>query len=561
VVIGLGAIGLLTAQILRANGCRVYGADVDPAAVERATATSSVDECGCLGTDDVEEAVRGFSRGVGADLVLICASTASSEPVSLAGRISRKRGRVVVIGAVGMDLPRPDYYQKELQFSVSCSYGPGRYDPSYEEWGQDYPIGYVRWTEGRNLEAALDLMASGRISPEKLISHRFSFDHAPQAYEMIASRTEPFCGVILEYEPHEAQPDPIPDRTAPQRDSGRVGIGFVGCGSFAQSFLMPSFASSNKCDLVSIATRGGLTAVDVSRRVGIGRVVDGADGVIDDPDVGAVVITTRHGQHAELVLASLRAHKSVFVEKPLCTTSAQLEELAAVALDLAGSSALPIVHVGYNRRFSKAAIACREHFRGRQEPLTMQYRVNAGRLPADHWAQHPVEGGGRIIGEVCHFIDLMQFLCGADPVLVQAMTVAANRQDVPRQDDVALNIRFEDGSLGSILYTSGGAKRVPKEEVTVHGGGRSAAIHNFRSATLFGSGIKRRVRSGGKGHEPEVQAFLTALESGTPPIPMSSLLATSAATLLVLDSSSDGKTKAVPSWYELAAAHVSSSGS
>lgn len=529
VVVGLGVVGLLGGQLLKASGCRVIGTDIAPAAVELARRSGSVD---LAVADGLEAAVNEFTRGYGADLVLICAATSSSEPVAQAAQICRKRGRVVVVGAVGMDLPREDYYTKEIQFAVSCSYGPGRYDPDYEENGRDYPLGFVRWTEGRNLEAVLDMMASGACRPLDLVTHRFAFADAPRAYDLFAAGTEPYAGILLDYP--DTEPRAVSEVACGGRavGDGDLGVGFVGCGSYAQSFLLPPFKKAPGVQLTAIHTRTGLSAADVGRRGGFRRAVDDAQAVLEAADTAAVVIATRHDQHGPLALAALQAGKHVFVEKPLCLDR---DELAAIARRVADHTEdTPILQVGFNRRFSRAARAVKAHLGDSPGPLTMVYRINAGHLPREHWSQDPEVGGGRIVGEVCHFIDLMQYCCGADPVEVHAVAVAGGRDALP-EDNVILTLRFGDGSVGTIAYCARGGSSMPKEELQVLGGRRSAVLDNFSAVRLFGRGHQRK-RCSGKGQDEEVAAFLAAVRLGQPAIGIASQLATTLATFEALES-------------------------
>ena len=545
VVIGLGPIGLMACQILKANGCRVFAADIDAEAVGRAKNLGRADAVGQLGSDPVEAQVDDFTKGRGADLVLICAATSSSEPVVTAGKICRKRGRVVVVGAVGMDLPRPDYYEKEISFSVSCSYGPGRYDPLYEEGGQDYPYGFVRWTEGRNMEAVLDLMASGAFDPVALVTHRYEFDRAPEAYEMIAARSESFCGILVEYPDKQTATGTSIILNTGVRSEGKIGIGFVGAGSFAQSFLLPTFRDDSRTALGPIFTRTGLTAADVGGRQGFTEAVDSAEAVVNHPDAQALVIATRHDQHGPLALAGLTAGKHVFVEKPLCLTMDQLRDINAKVKELASADRLPVLQVGFNRRFSQAASHVKRHFGDNPGPLTMMYRISAGHIPRDHWTQDPVEGGGRILGEVCHFIDLMQFVCGADPVAVSAMGITSDNSEVRPDDNLVINLQFADGSVGSIGYFAEGSKSMPKEQLEVLGSGRSAVLHNFQKVTLYGGRKKSTKRCSGKGHTEEVKAFIEGIQNGECPIPVTSQLATTLATIRIVEALASGRTERV----------------
>lgn len=542
VVVGLGVIGMLAGQLLRADGCRVFGADIAPAAVDLARRAGCLDAGGVLGAEPVEAMIAEFTRGRGADLVLICAATASNDPIELAGRLARRRGRVVVVGAVGMDVPREDYYNKEIALTISCSYGPGRYDPTYEEQGLDYPHAYVRWTEGRNLEAVLDMMAAGKVRPSALVSHRFPFADAPSAYRLIAERSEPYAGILLEYprdsEPRRAAVPLRPGGTAVPE--GRLGVGCVGAGSYAQAFLLPPLRSRSDVAFTSIFTRTGLSAADVGRRCGFARAVDSLEAVVGDPETRAIVVATRHDQHAPAALAALRAGRHVFVEKPLCLTMDELREIAALASSLSEAGRMPVLQVGYNRRFSPAAAAAKRHFGANPGPLAMMYRVSAGIIPREHWIQDPREGGGRILGEVCHFVDLMQFLTGADPVEVSAVCVGSENGAVPPEDDVLIQLRFADGSIGTIGYFARGAKAVPKERVEVHGAGRSAVIDNFTRVELYAGGRRSRRPCAGKGQAEELAAFVGGVRAACAPIPLSSLLATSLTTIEALRSLREG---------------------
>ncbi len=539
-VVGLGIIGQLACQILRASGCRVLGLDVSEDAVSLALSSGSADSGCVIGRERPEAAAMSFSRGRGVDMVVICAGTSSSDPVVLAGRISRKKGRVVVVGAVGMDLPREDYYRKELAFSVSCSYGPGRYDPTYEEQGLDYPLPWVRWTEGRNMEAVLDLMAAGGVDPLAVTTHRVTLEEAPHVYGMVADGSEPYCGILIGYPggPKPAGRIELPGASA--RTEGRVGLGMVGAGSFAQTFLLPPLAKSDRTDLRVICTASGLTATDSGERFGFARAVSDLDAVVEDPEVDAVVVASRHDSHGPAVRRALAAGRHVFVEKPLCIDR---EELAGIASLLAEGEP-PLLMVGFNRRFSMSARAVAEHMSG-AGPLVMDYRVNAGVIPAGHWIQDERVGGGRIVGEVCHFVDLMSFVCGAEPVSVRASCVGSEGVSGRREDDVLVQLGFGDGSVGSICYVASGSGKLPKERLEVHGGGRSAVLDDYRSVSLYGSGRTAGRRLPGKGHDEEVEAFLAAISSGEPPIPYGSLIATTLATFEARDSLADGMPRRV----------------
>lgn len=542
IVIGLGIIGQLACQILRASGCRVFGTDVSGFAVDLSRKASTADAA-CL-ADDLEPAFGEFSRGRGADLVLICAGTAGNAPVETAGRLARKRGRVVVVGAVGMHIPREDYYRKEISFTVSCSYGPGRYDPTYEEGGLDYPLPFVRWTEQRNMEAVLDLMAGGAVDPTPLVTDRIPFEEAPSLYQALADRQRPFCGILLEYPENAVARKPLVELAGPARPgraSGSTGIGFLGQGSFAQSFLLPALGGMAGVRLVSICTRSGLSAADAGARHGFARAVDSLDGLLADREVDALVIAARHDMHGAAALAALSSGRPVFVEKPL---SIDRDGLASIAR-LVQARPLPVLQVGYNRRFSRCARAARRHFEGTGAPVCISCRINAGRIPMDSWIQDPVQGGGRILGEACHFVDLMQYLTDAEPVRVFAAASRSADSSVPREDDLMATIEFSDGSVGQLAYLSRGDRSLPKERVEVFGSGRVAVLDNYRAVELHAKGRRVVKRLPGKGYAEEMKAFVESVRTGLPAIPARSLLLTSLTTFRILDSLSSGRPEAV----------------
>jgi predicted dehydrogenase len=439
-VLGLGLIGQLTVQLLRAAGCRVLGFDPNPARAKLAA------ELGAhlVVSEDLESAAASLSGGSGMDAVIVAASTPSAGPLEQAGEIARLRGRIVVVGLVGMEIPRSLYYRKELDLRMSMSYGPGRYDPDYEEHGLDYPLPHVRWTAGRNLESFLELIADDRVRLGPLVSHRFAIDRAREAYDLISSGREPYLGVLLEYqaeesEPREARSVRLP-RAAPSR--GRVRVGVIGAGSFGQSVILPAIRRSGLADLVGIADARGMTARRVGEQYGSRFATSDAEEVLASEEVDGIFVLTRHHLHAPLVIRALEAGKHVSTEKPLALSVEELDAVAAAREASRGD-----VMVGFNRRFAPLVAAIREHFGGRRHPLTLHYRINAGFLPPDHWVHDPVEGGGRILGEACHFVDLLQHLAGAPPARVHAEAIEGGghyRSD----DNVCLTLRFADGSVG-----------------------------------------------------------------------------------------------------------------
>jgi len=546
VVIGLGLIGQLAAQLLKANGCRVFGVDLDASRVELAMRLGADD--GCVAGDDVKRAVLEWSRGRGADAVLLTAATQSDEPVALAGEISRLRGRVVAVGLVGMNVPRAAYFQRELTLRVSMSYGPGRYDPEYEERGHDYPLPYVRWTEGRNLEAFLDLAAAGSVKTEPLVTHRFPVEQGARAYQLISGQaTEPYLGILIKYDAARELERNVENRSSNLKSdvsnaAGRVRVGMVGAGDYARRMLLPHFKAEG-VEFVSIATASGVTARDVGRRYGFARFVSGADEVLTEEAVNLLVIATRHDTHAELARMGLGRGLDVFVEKPLALNDEELDSL----LEAAGRSRGRLT-AGFNRRFSPHARQARELFKDRRGPLSILYRVNAGRVPRAHWTQDAGEGGGRIRGEVCHFVDFMQYVTGSRVTRVYAESVSSDDHESVDDDSVFVTLKFADGSNGMIAYLAEGDRALPKERVEVFGAGRTFVIDDFRAAAQYADGRETRtsLRAQDKGQREEVRAVCAALRQGGPaPIPLADLANTTRATFRILDSLRTGEPKDV----------------
>ena len=519
VVYGLGLIGLLTVQLLRANGCRVIGIDTNPGRLALAEAFGAEP----LASDDrVAERVVAMT-GAGADAVLLTLASPSDDPVHQAALMSRKRGRLVLVGVAGLNLKRDDFYKKELSFSVSCSYGPGRYDPEYEDKGIDYPLPYVRWTEQRNFEAVLQLMASGSVTPERLITHRFAFADVAKAYDLVAS-SEPSLGVVLQY-PESTPSRPVSEgRTielarAPVAPAARAySVAVIGAGNFGARVLIPALAQSG-ARLRVIASRGGASAAIAARRFGFERVTSDLDAVFADPDVDSVAILTRHDSHAPLTLRALEAGKHVFVEKPLAIVMEDVDRIEAAA-----RASGRIVTVGFNRRFAPFARSLQEQISRRTAPAAVIMTVNAGSIPRDHWTQDPAAGGGRIVGEASHFIDLARFLVGSP---IRGMHVTPASQGGTPVDDIAhLSMSFEDGSTAVIHYLANGSAAFPKERIEVFAEGRIWQIDNWRKLAVFGGrgAMGRPFSSVAKGHLEEMQAFATAVRAGAaPPIPYEEL--------------------------------------
>ncbi len=535
-VIGLGLLGQITVALLKANGCRVIGLDIDTAQFDLAREFGAEE----VATSDAsgEAAVASFTRGIGADAVIITAATGSNGPMESAIRMARKRGRVVVVGAVGMDIPRSPFYEKELDITISCSYGPGRYDPSYEEEGVDYPPGFVRWTEGRNMGAILDLIAAGSLDVEKIITHRFDLTDAAKAYDLVTGETkEPFIGIVLTYPEGEGELRRVvaigkdrPAVTTPDR----LRLGFIGAGSFAQGHLMPHLEKLD-IDRIVAVTATPANAKSAAEKFGFAQA--GTDGglVADGEETNALFIATQHDTHGDLVARGLDAGKQVFVEKPLAIDEEELQRIEKL-----GAAGKDRLMVGFNRRFSGAFAAVRDHISGVSEPLVALYRVNAGHIPSSHWVQRP-EQGGRIIGEVCHFVDTISFLTDASPTRVFASAIGSENREVRNADSVAITVDYADGSVGTILYLANGPKGLAKEYCEVFGGGRSAIMDDFRTVTLHGSKRETKKFDGTKGHREEVLATVAAMRGGSAmPISFRSLLETTRVTFAALESLGTG---------------------
>jgi len=532
VVIGLGLIGQITVQLAKANGCRVFGIDLDAGKIQLAKRFGADD--GCAPDDDAKRQVKEWSRGYGADAVLIAAATSSNQPVELAGDISRPKGRVIVVGAVGLNVPRHSFYNRELTFRISKSYGPGRYDPEYEERGHDYPLPYVRWTEGRNIEAFLDLIAQGRLELDPLITHRFDLQQTEQAYKLITGGAgEPYIGVVLKYDTEREIERRVALASKPESPAKSVRVGLIGAGGYARGVLLPQFKAAG-AEFQSIATASGVSAREVGARFGFRACVSGGDEVIDDDASNLIVIATRHGSHARLAQRALDRGRHVFVEKPLAIND---DELDAVAKAAAGSDGKLVV--GFNRRFSPLAIAAKEFFHERRTPLSINYRVNAGRLPREHWINDEIEGGGRIIGEVCHFVDLIHFLTDSLTQRVFAEAIAAPNQDTINEDSVFVSLRLNDGSNASIGYLAEGDGAMPKERIEIFGGGKSFVIDDFLIATTYQNGgeKKTKLRARDKGQENEVRAVCEMVLKGSDaPIALDDLVTTTRATFRIRES-------------------------
>jgi len=509
-VIGLGLIGLLGVQILKAAGCRVIGVDLDPAKLELAK------QCGAdltlsRSNDAIENSIYEATDGIGADAAYIAASTKSSAPMKLAGDVVRDRGKVVIVGMVPIEADWQTYYHKELSVLLARSYGPGRYDRNYEMKGIDYTVGYVRWTQRRNLEEFARLIGDGRIQPSRMLPHVHKFDLAPEVYKQLHEGSSGDVAMLFEY-PADAPIERkvlVPKVAAKATGGGPVGVGFIGAGNFTTATLIPAIKHSGLARMKAICSAGGLTARSAAGRHGFEYCASDYKELLADKDIHAVVIATHHDTHARFAAEALRAGKHVFVEKPLAMNREQLDDIIQ-----AQSETGRIVMTGFNRRFSPMSVAIREFFHGRTSPIEVVCRVNAGAIKADSWYQDAEEGGWRILSEGCHFIDLIQFLCGSKPADVFAEIIGGTRPG-GQNDNCAVTIKMEDGSLGTLVYVANGDPGYEKERVEVFGQGRTAVIENWQVAKLFANNRHRKVRPAGtgKGHAPEMVAFLEAVRN------------------------------------------------
>jgi predicted dehydrogenase len=511
-VIGLGLIGQLTCQLLRASGVKMVGLDIQPSAVEFA-AQHSADLALQMGQDGTDAKVSQFSDGLGVDAVIITAASSSTEPINFAGQIARKKGRVVIVGSVATGFDRdPHYYQKELDLRMSCSYGPGRYDPKYEEHGIDYPPAYVRWTEQRNMRAFQRLVSAGSVDTQALTTHVVELERAPNVYDMIINKTESYLGVLVQYDVQK-KPEHKRIEIRPAKKTGKVNLAFIGAGSYAQGFLLPNLPKRDPSIVRKmVMTNSGTTSRGVAERFGFESCTSNEADIFDNPDVNTVFVSTRHDTHAEYVLKALRAGKHVFVDKPLCIRPEELIEIEETYESLVDK---PVLMVGYNRRYAPLTQKLKE-FIG-NGPMVMQYRVNAGCLPSDHWIKDPSLGGGRIVGEVCHFVDFLSYVCGSLPVDVGSFALPNNEAI---SDTVTVNLRFASGSIGTILYCSNGSKFLEKECFEVFSQGASAILSDFKALHCFSQKRKWKNQTvQDKGQRRMIEAFLAAVSGDFDQVP------------------------------------------
>ncbi len=523
-VIGLGLIGQITVKLLKAAGIKAFGIDVKPELINLALQSGAA-SAALRSDESLLAQVQAFSKGHGVDAVIITAATSSTDPVELAGALCRHHGKVVIVGSVPTGFTRKNYYRKELDLLMSTSYGPGRYDANYEEKGMDYPIGQVRWTENRNMQAFAELLGATHFSLSDLISHRFDFANAEKAFDLVVATDRSKMGIVLEYDTEK--PIALQELAEPYKSPVSHRLSVIGAGSFASNFLLPNLPDTLR--LGGIATSRPHTAENAKRKYGFAQAYSNVDQMLGTDGSGAVVIATRHDSHAPLALAALKARKRVFLEKPLCLTIEQYFEFKA----LFDTGTTPDLMVGFNRRFSPAIVHLQTLLSG--IPVAINYRINAGSLPADHWVHDPDVGGGRIIGEVCHFIDLCTFIARSEVKSISATSVSAPSQN---QDTLVAALEFENGSVASISYFSNGSKELAKEYLEVFSGGVSAVIDDFKSMRIMGETTKvEKLKKQDKGHSAEIRLFAEAITSGSAfPISVKDVMHSTLATFALLES-------------------------
>jgi predicted dehydrogenase/threonine dehydrogenase-like Zn-dependent dehydrogenase len=544
-VIGLGLLGQMTCMLLAASGCRVIGFDIDK--TKLAQALKSGAEAAFLSDGNELPAILDITAGHGADAVIITAASDSAGPVETAGQICRDKGRVVAVGAVKLNVPRKTFYDKELELRLSRSYGPGRYDYYYEEAGQDYPFSYVRWTENRNMESFLQLIAAGKINIKNLITHRFEVVDAEKAYAMISGNSgENYLGVVLNYaeKNNDSNDSGIASRPITLNQPHKVSIGFVGAGNFASGVLLPNIASIKTYEKTAIMSGSGVSANVSAERFGFTEAVSGYDEMLNHTGIAAVFIANRHDQHASMVVDALKKNKSVFVEKPLCLNRTELEQITK-AYKTSGVALM----VGFNRRFAPFTEKIKETIKQSRYPISMHYRINAGFIPSGTWVQDPDSGGGRVIGEVCHFVDLLSYIADSRPVKLSAEALSMRDERYRADDNLQIMIRFANGCVGTINYVASGNKAASKEYLEIFGGGMAITMNDFRTLNIIDSKGKKSSFKGSqdKGHHKMLELWSYYLQTGLgSPIAFDQILNSTNATFYILDSLATGE----PVWIK-----------
>jgi len=533
-VIGLGLLGQITCQLLKANGCAVFGIDLSPNLIALAKEMAA-DNAIHRNDPNLIAACENFTNGHGFDSIIITAAAATNDPIELSVEIARKKGKIIVVGAVKMDIPRdPYFYRKELELKISCSYGPGRYDVNYEENGNDYPFAYVRWTEQRNMEAFLDLLSRKAINIKPLITHVFEIAEAEKAYDIVLGKTPEYhLGILLKY----TQNGTIHSTSVHIRNNpmSSINVGFIGAGSFAQSYLIPNVKSWG-ASLDSVVTSRGITAKNVCDKFQFNFCSSEPNDAFNKEQINTIFIATPHSSHAQLTIDALKTKKAVFVEKPLAINEEQLQAVIETQSEFNQT-----LMVGFNRRFAPICESIKKEFANASEPLVVNIRINAGLIPKEHWTQQPEVGGGRIIGEMCHFIDLMQYFTDSEPIKVFAESIATDNAKISPDDNIAVVVKFKNGSIGNLTYIANGDKGLPKERIEVSSAGKIGIINDFRDGMMYKGGKSEKLKSAGKGHQEEVKAFLDAVKNGKDsPIDFRSICLTTLATFKIIDSLKTG---------------------
>ena len=529
-VIGLGLLGQLTCQILKANGCRVFGIDLDESLVKLVISTG-IHSAIRRSDPRLIPACESFTMGQGFDSVIITAATQSNDPVELSAELLKKKGKIIVVGAVKMDIPRdPHFYRKELELKMSCSYGPGRYDVNYEENGNDYPFSYVRWTENRNMEAFLDLISEKRITVQPLITHVFDIENAIEAYDIVlGKKKEKHIGILLKYKDNGKKKETIiRGKNTPVSE---INVGFIGAGSFAQSYLIPNVKTYG-ASLDGVVTASGISSKNVLDKFGFNFCSSEAEDIFKKEDINTIFIATPHNTHSELVIRAMESKKNVFVEKPLAINESQLFKVIDAKSDYTNN-----LMVGFNRRFAPVSETIKNEFCNINEPLVISMRINAGFIPKEHWTQQHDVGAGRIIGEICHFIDLIQYFTDSEPVKVFAEAINSENVKITPDDNISIIVKLANGSVGNIVYLANGDKGMPKEKIEVFGAGMIGVINDFRDGVFYRGGKVIKLKSNGKGHREEIIRFLDSVKKGDEsPISFRSVCLTTLTTFRIIDS-------------------------
>ena len=531
-VIGLGLLGQITCQLLKSNGCNVFGIDLSQSMVDLTNKTAFAQAMN-RSDDSLTSTLDSFTDGYGFDKIIITAAAPTNDPIILSTKILKRKGAIVLVGTVPIDIPRePDFFKKELEFKISTSYGPGRYDVKYEEGGQDYPFEYVRWTEKRNMQAFLKLISNGSIELKHLITHIFEINEAERAYDIVLGKVkEKYIGILLKYPDNNNKEKTLISVNNNKIDN--INIGFIGAGSFAQSYLLPTAKSIGSLD--TIVTRTGINSKGVAEKFGFNCSSTDSKDIINNTSINTVFIATQHNTHKKYVVEAMRSNKNIFVEKPLAMNVEELQEIVSEYENYKG-----LLMVGFNRRFSPISIKVKQELGNTGEPLVMNFRVNAGFIPLNHWTQTEA-GGGRIIGEICHFIDLMQYFTDSFPVKVYADCIDTINSKLKNEDNIIINIKFSNGSVGTLTYIANGDKSMPKERFEISSGEKIVVINDFKNCEIYKNNNLTKLKLSGKGHKQEVQSFLNAIKEGDPsPIDFKSICYTTLTTFKIIDSLTTG---------------------